>query len=64
MPIKILTVDDSRTIRLIVGRAFKGFDCEVLEAANGMEGLATAARKNPTSSSSTSPCRSWMAPRC
>jgi len=47
MTIKILTVDDSRTIRLIVGRAFKAYDCEVLEAANGMEGLATAAREKP-----------------
>ena len=47
MPIKILTVDDSRTIRLIVGRAFKAYDCEVLEAANGIEGLSIAAREKP-----------------
>lgn len=44
---KILTVDDSKTIRLIVGKAFKPFDCEVLEAANGVEGLAVAAREHP-----------------
>ncbi len=47
MGIKILTVDDSRTIRLIVGRAFKSFDCEVMEAANGVEGLAVASRERP-----------------
>jgi two-component system, cell cycle response regulator len=47
MSIKILTVDDSRTIRLIVGRAFKTYDCEVMEAANGVEGLAVASREKP-----------------
>lgn len=44
---KILTVDDSKTIRLIVSRAFKSFDCEILEAANGVEGLAVANREKP-----------------
>ena len=47
MATKILSVDDSRTIRLIVGRAFKSYDCTVLEACNGEEGLATAAREKP-----------------
>jgi two-component system cell cycle response regulator len=40
-------VDDSRTIRLIVGRSFKPYDCTVLEACNGEEGLATAAKEKP-----------------
>jgi two-component system cell cycle response regulator len=44
---KILTVDDSKTIRLIVGKAFKPFDCDVLEASNGVEGLAVASRETP-----------------
>lgn len=44
---KILTVDDSKTIRLIVAKAFKPFDCEVLEGSNGVEGLAVAAREKP-----------------
>ncbi len=44
---KILTVDDSKTIRLIITKAFKSFDCEVLEAANGVEGLAMAAKEKP-----------------
>ena len=47
MATKILSVDDSRTIRLIVGKAFKPYDCTVLEAANGEEGLAAAAREKP-----------------
>jgi two-component system cell cycle response regulator len=47
MPTKILSVDDSRTIRLIVGRAFKDYDCQMCEAGNGEEGLAVAARDKP-----------------
>jgi len=47
MAIKILSVDDSRTIRLIVGRAFKSYDVTVIEAGNGEEGLAVAAREKP-----------------
>jgi two-component system cell cycle response regulator len=47
MGLKILTVDDSRTIRLIVSKAFKSFDCEVLEAQNGVEGLAVATKEKP-----------------
>jgi len=47
MGLKILTVDDSRTIRLIVGKAFKPFDCEVFEACNGVEGLAVASKERP-----------------
>lgn len=47
MPVKILSVDDSRTIRMIVGRTFSSFDCEMVEAANGEEGLAIAAREKP-----------------
>jgi two-component system cell cycle response regulator len=40
-------VDDSKTVRIIVKKAFKPFDCEILEAANGVEGLAVAAKENP-----------------
>ena len=45
MPLKILSVDDSRTIRLIVGRALRAYDCVLCEA--GEEGLAAAAREKP-----------------
>jgi two-component system, cell cycle response regulator len=44
---KILTVDDSKTVRIIVRKAFKAFDCEILEAANGVEGLAMATKESP-----------------
>jgi two-component system cell cycle response regulator len=44
---KILTVDDSKTVRIIVRKAFKNFDCDILEAANGVEGLAVAAKEMP-----------------
>ena len=47
MPTKILSVDDSKTIRLIVGRAFSPYDCVVCEATNGEEGLAKAAAEKP-----------------
>jgi CheY-like chemotaxis protein len=47
MRIKILTVDDSKTVRIIVRKAFKAYDCEISEAANGVEGLAIAAKDTP-----------------
>lgn len=47
MPTKILSVDDSRTIRLIVTKAFRPYDCVICEACNGEEGLAAAAREKP-----------------
>ena len=47
MPTTILSVDDSRTIRMIVKRSFNAFDCTVVEASNGEEGLAIAARDKP-----------------
>jgi CheY-like chemotaxis protein len=47
MALKVLAVDDSKTIRMIVKKAFKSFDCVVVEAANGKEGLAMAAGEKP-----------------
>ena len=47
MALKVLTVDDSKTIRMIVKKAFKEFDCEMFEAENGVEGLAAAAKVKP-----------------
>jgi two-component system cell cycle response regulator len=40
-------VDDSKTVRIIVKKAFKAYDCEILEAGNGVEGLAVAAKESP-----------------
>ncbi|MGB8168667.1 MAG: response regulator [Chthoniobacteraceae bacterium] len=47
MPLKILSVDDSKTIRMIVGRSLKNYECVMCEAANGEEGLAVAASEKP-----------------
>jgi two-component system cell cycle response regulator len=47
MRYKILTVDDSKTVRIIVKKAFKAYDCDILEAGNGVEGLAVASKEMP-----------------
>jgi two-component system cell cycle response regulator len=47
MRYKVLTVDDSKTVRIIVRKAFKAYDVEILESANGVEGLAVAAKESP-----------------
>ena len=47
MALKVLTVDDSKTIRMTVKKAFKDYDCDMFEAENGVEGLATAAKEKP-----------------
>ncbi len=47
MALKVLTVDDSKTIRMIVKKAFRPFDCELFEAENGVDGLSLAGREKP-----------------
>ncbi|HEN21153.1 MAG TPA: response regulator [Desulfobacteraceae bacterium] len=47
MSLNVLVVDDSKTIRMIVKKAFSPYDCEVIEAENGVEGLAVAAKIKP-----------------
>jgi CheY-like chemotaxis protein len=42
MSYKILTVDDSRMVRLIVAKTFQACGCEVYEASTGADGLMTA----------------------
>ena len=44
---RILSIDDSKTIRLLLARLFRPFACELIEAANGEEGLVVASRENP-----------------
>ena len=44
---RILSIDDSKTVRLLLARLFRPFACELMEAANGEEGLAVASRENP-----------------
>ncbi len=47
MALKVLTVDDSKTIRMIVKKAFKPYECELFEAENGQQGLETARKEQP-----------------
>jgi CheY-like chemotaxis protein len=42
MSYKILTVDDSRMVRMIVTKAFAPYGCEIFEAGNGTDALAMA----------------------
>lgn len=44
---KILTVDDSKTIRMIIKKMFSPYHCDLFEADNGLKGLAIAVEKNP-----------------
>lgn len=44
---KILSVDDSRTTRLLLARLFRPYLCEWFEAADGEEGLARALEVRP-----------------
>jgi len=47
MRLKVLTTDDSKAVRMIVRKAFKNFDVDILEAGNGVEGLAVASKEGP-----------------
>ena len=44
---KILTVDDAKTVRLLVQQALAAYDCEVSEAANGFNALFLMERALP-----------------
>src|SRR5262249_9352971 len=44
---KILSIDDSTTLRQQLARLFSSFDCEWLETASGEDGLAVAIREKP-----------------
>ena len=44
---KILSVDDSNTVRLALARLFRPFACEWHEAANGEAGLSLALQVKP-----------------
>jgi len=47
MATKVLTVDDSKTIRMIVKKAFKPYQVDIAEAENGQQGLAAVAERKP-----------------
>ncbi len=44
---KILSIDDSKTIRLLLARMFRPYQVELREAGNGEEGLAQAKEVRP-----------------
>ena len=44
---KVLAVDDSRVVRMMVARYLQAFACHLVEAANGQEGVAAAAQHRP-----------------
>jgi CheY-like chemotaxis protein len=44
---KILSVDDSKAVRMLLARLFRPFACELFEAVNGEEGLVVAVRERP-----------------
>lgn len=47
MSLKILHIDDSKMVRLLVSKAFKKFGCELFEAGNGMDGINLAKSAKP-----------------
>jgi len=47
MALKVLTVDDSKTIRMIVKKAFKPYECEIFEAEDGQKGLESVKNEKP-----------------
>ena len=46
-PPKILTVDDSKTIRLLIRRILRPFSVDLYEASNGEEALEVARQEHP-----------------
>jgi CheY-like chemotaxis protein len=47
MSVTVLYVDDSRAMRLAVGKSLKGYDCTVVEAGDGEEGMVVARKERP-----------------
>ena len=45
MGLKILTVDDSKTIRMIVKKAIRPYDCQIVEGEKGVELMAFDAKE-------------------
>jgi DNA-binding response OmpR family regulator len=47
MALRVLSVDDSKTIRMIVKKAFSAYEVEMIEAENGEQGLQKAKAEKP-----------------
>lgn len=48
MTVKILSVDDSSLIRMAIARLFARYECEVVSAADGEQGLAAVEQHKPS----------------
>ncbi len=47
MPKKILSIDDSKMVHMVVIRTLKPLDVEVITAVNGQEGIEKAEKEQP-----------------
>ncbi len=47
MPKKILSIDDSRMVHMVITKTLKPLDVEVLTAVNGQEGIEKAEKEQP-----------------
>ena len=47
MPKKILSIDDSKMVHMVIGKALKPLDVELLTAVNGAEGVEKAVQSKP-----------------
>ena len=47
MPKKILSIDDSRMVHMVVAKTLKPLDVEVLTAVNGQDGIEKAEKEKP-----------------
>ncbi len=47
MALKILAVDGSKMIRMLIKKTFTPLKCQIIEAENGEEGLAAALSESP-----------------
>ncbi len=47
MPKKILSIDDSRMVHMVVTKTLKSLDVEVITAVNGQEGIEKAEKEKP-----------------
>jgi CheY-like chemotaxis protein len=43
----VLTIDDSKIVRMMVTKHLEPYDCQVIEATNGQEGVAAAKKHRP-----------------
>jgi CheY-like chemotaxis protein len=43
----VLTIDDSKIVRMMVTKHLEPYHCEVVEATNGQEGVAAARKHQP-----------------